>query len=251
MSQLTVAWAAIYSNPLSSENPLQTELTPSSTYLTPYTPAAGWPVVPNAANTAAYMTVQWQPRRGGTALDYRPADLSVAPGVDDPEPENPTETTPTETTPTNTTPTETTPELTPPTPENPAQTPGQVRPQPAPTVQVVSSIARRTFTAKGLTVRIALPAGARVSAVLVRRDRTTKQGKPVVVVQKLSWTVEQRLAKGRNVLRLKSSAAGNRRLRGRTTPLVATLEVKVAYADHTTRTVRQTVALTPPTLKRK
>jgi hypothetical protein len=260
MGELTIEWGGLHNNALAAENPLETELTPSSTWLTAYTPATGWGVTTGADNVAAYATVTWQPRRGTTPLPFRAGDLAVAPGVNDPDPEpedpgttTPTDTTPVETTPTDTTPVETTPTATTPaattpattTPVTPPHTPSQVKPKAAPTVKVAGSVARRTFTAKGLTVTVGLPEGARVHAVLVRTEK--RRGKPVTT--KLTWSSSQRLAKGTNRVRLAPSAAGQRALHARTKALKATLVVTVTYADASSRTVRRTVLLTPPKQK--
>lgn len=246
MPIMPIPWEPLRSSFLASPEPLETELTPTSSYATPYVPNAAYGQVATAAgNSAAYMTVGWQPRRGVTDVPYVADDLLVGAGADDPVVTTPGDGSGTGAG-------ATAPGTTP--GSGAVVTPGtggstaQVRPPAPPRVNSPAARLRTTFVKSGLRVRVTVPATARVEIVLTHTATTRKNGKKVHTTRKISRTaVAKKLPAGRNTLvTLQSSAAGRRLLAGRTSTLNVKMEIVVTYTDRTTVRVVKPVALTAP-----
>lgn len=248
MNELTIDWGGLSFNSLSSSEPLETELTPTTAYTGGWTPSAVYGMVAtDAENTAAYFTVTWQPRRAGGPLPFHASDLLVGAGEDDPEPETPQEPgTPEE-------PTRTTPGATVPAPAaapatgGEAQAQSQVRPRTGdPRIAVSRTRLRTGYLIDGLAVRVDAPADATVEAVLLAAATRRVNGRPRTRTEKISATAARRVGKGRARLVLKPSRTGRRLLAGRRTDLAATLVVEVTYADREVRRFTRPVTIKAP-----
>lgn len=245
MSILTIEWGTLHSSPLASAEPLETELMPTSAYLTAYTPLAAWgPVATSAENVAAFMTVTWQPRRGTTDLPFDATDMTI-PSAPAEEPTGGEETsTGGGETGITTTPTEAAGTGTDATVSTPGTGSATVKP-PAAHLATAAKIAATGFFAKGLEVKLNLPEAARVEAFLVYRERRRVKGKEKVVDVRVSKPTKVRKGAGKDTITIHPDAAGKRLLKGMDAAVKLRLEVKVAFAGGVKRRLTRTITLAP------
>ncbi|HEY0277179.1 MAG TPA: hypothetical protein VGC32_02810 [Solirubrobacterales bacterium] len=243
MSILTIEWGTLHSSPLASSEPLETELMPTSAYLTPYTPLATWgPVATSPENVAAFMTVTWQPRRGTTDIPFVAEDMTIPSAPEEEtgggEPgsgggsSSSSGSTAESGSGTGTT------------VIGPTGGAAQVR-APAAHLATVKKVKAASFLKTGLKVDLNLPEAARVEARLIHRERRKVKGKEKAVDIRISNLAKVRKGAGRSTITLHPDAAGRRLLQGADVAVRVRLEVKVTFAAGTKRRLVRTITLAP------